>query len=1289
MLSLRQLKQSIAPVYKSLLIVHLNRINALLRPALTTITWGALNVRTFIDTFHKVVSDLTFLVSHANKLLDNQIEKRLLEIGDTCILSPLEKIQVVTTDEFCSIMEEAIRNGVHFLEDHSILIESAVEQLICTLCPWLQQQTEDDIFSQVTFVQQELVELDIQDPSSILKESVLTHPSVEKSSNANDYIEFFDHTMVTKFLPSIIDPQQFSLTENEKNKLNIQIQEFRVYYRERTYNAIVCCIRDALKHLRRRVSRCNSDGFFITHQPIFKADVELCIPNISMNPSLEDIQDCINRVARNVILSTRRILLWNQNRNLPSNELASLYPALGRRRDIAKVVFQLTGAFAAMRSRVQQYLMSFHKYDFLWREDKTDAINVFLDDEPTLDDFEREIQRYHELEIEITSIHPVRCIESISLSSTSLKYSLRTEAAAWKNRLGGAVHDWAQSELDSVYTFMQDITRELVREPHDLDDLKIIMDTLSRLRDLESEIDLKMAPVLDAYSLLRRYEVAIPEEELETVEVLQKNWRQLKRLGEDTSLKLLQIQPRFKAQLLASLNQFDIDLSELKSEYATRGPSIYGVPLKIAKERLSEYSRRLDVFKERTKLLAIGQQLFGLPQVKYPILIELTKEISQLNALYKLHSDIVSSISSLSNSFWVQLDFGHVEQQLTQLRQQYSCLPKSVHRFEAYSQMVSSVDSILQIIPTITQLSHKSMRRRHWQRLGEILNVDLDTSPDVFKLHVLLDAPLLDHREEIEEMCASAVKEAEIEAKLEKIKEEWLFQEFHFVQRIDPVSIMLDSRHVSDLLVRLEDSLTILATLMSNRYNEPFRDSIADWIQRLSAVQDMVERWLYVQSLWQYLGAVFSGGDIARQLPFEAKRFNINDKAWNKVMSLVASSPNVFKVSQADGPLPSVLPFLVSQLELTQRRLTGYLDTKRMAFPRFCFVSDRVLLEILGKGTQPAQLEAHLLGVFDSIKRLEFDPLKQNVVVGITSPQGEYTPFIQPVDTQQKPIEEWLSAIKVEMQHTVRFLIGKAIDSIVTLPIEQFLRQCNAQSCLVALHVLWTHDCTIGLDLTMRDKNAMQNVLRNVDTFLNSLVQQARRQFSDSMERTKIETLITVQVHQRDTVAHFVRARTRGTTDFDWMKQVRCYWRSANRLNLRQPGTQFHDCLIEIVDVCIKYSYEYLGCQERLVRTPLTDRCYITLAQALRLSMGGAPQGPAGTGKTETVKDLGKTLGKFVVVFNCSDTMDVGGLGRIIKGLAQSGTWGDFDEFNRIRVEVLSVVAQQISAVFGAMKERR
>jgi dynein heavy chain len=107
---------------------------------------------------------------------------------------------------------------------------------------------------------------------------------------------------------------------------------------------------------------------------------------------------------------------------------------------------------------------------------------------------------------------------------------------------------------------------------------------------------------------------------------------------------------------------------------------------------------------------------------------------------------------------------------------------------------------------------------------------------------------------------------------------------------------------------------------------------------------------------------------------------------------------------------------------------------------------------------------------------------------------------------------------------------------------------------------------------------------------------------------------------------------------FIWQSQLRHAWDDDE-----------NHCKIAICDARFWYSCEYLGNMPRLVITPLTDRCYITLTQALHLKMSGAPAGPAGTGKTETTKDLSRNIGIMIYVFNCSE--------QVSSGLQQTRLW--------------------------------
>ena len=142
---------------------------------------------------------------------------------------------------------------------------------------------------------------------------------------------------------------------------------------------------------------------------------------------------------------------------------------------------------------------------------------------------------------------------------------------------------------------------------------------------------------------------------------------------------------------------------------------------------------------------------------------------------------------------------------------------------------------------------------------------------------------------------------------------------------------------------------------------------------KMSTVSEILEQWVIVQNYWTYMEAVFSSGDIAKQLPAEAKRFASIDKNYMKVMTKAFETPNVVQCCCGSDLLKNLLPHLNEQLELCQKSLTGYLEAKRNIFARFYFVSDPVLLEILSQGSQPELIQQHLPAVFDSILEVQFD----------------------------------------------------------------------------------------------------------------------------------------------------------------------------------------------------------------------------------------------------------------------------------------------------------------------------
>eukprot|EP00882_Tetradesmus_deserticola_P021298 GHRQ01023059.1.p1 GENE.GHRQ01023059.1~~GHRQ01023059.1.p1 ORF type:complete len:226 (+),score=83.51 GHRQ01023059.1:1687-2364(+) len=159
---------------------------------------------------------------------------------------------------------------------------------------------------------------------------------------------------------------------------------------------------------------------------------------------------------------------------------------------------------------------------------------------------------------------------------------------------------------------------------------------------------------------------------------------------------------------------------------------------------------------------------------------------------------------------------------------------------------------------------------------------------------------------------------------------------------------------------------------------------------KLSTVSEIVEQWLMVQNMWMYMEAVFSGGDIVKQLPLEAKRFQNIDKNYMKIVTSAIENPNVVSTCAGSELMKNMLPHLLEQLELCQKSLSAYLETKRAEFPRFYFVSDPTLLEILSLGSDPPSVVPHFQsGLFDSLSNVSFDKADKTRMLEMFSQQSE------------------------------------------------------------------------------------------------------------------------------------------------------------------------------------------------------------------------------------------------------------------------------------------------------------
>ncbi|XP_070634006.1 dynein axonemal heavy chain 8 isoform X1 [Bos indicus] len=1275
--------QEVPPVFVNLMTPKMKKVEAVLRQGLTILTWSSLTLESFFQEVDSVLGMFNQLLKKINDLCEMHIDAVLKEIAKTLLIS-LPETGATKVEDMLTLNETYTKEWAEVLNHKSKHVEEAVKELI-------------SIFETI---------YEVKYSGKGARHLPELRKHVVFGSEGED-VESADYD--ANIVP------EADVKDDKEDEFKKECKEVYAFFSHQLLDSLQKATRLSLDTMKRRIFVASPYGRKRSEDVIsfLKSEVHLAIPNVVMVPSLDDIQQAINRMIQLTLEVSRGVAHWGQQSRhikrvisstsrttmdvahsspgkqlkkeersfeemIPARKLKNFYPGVAEHKDISKLVLLLSSSVNSLRKAVHEALQDFQKYKTLWTEDRDVKVKEFLANNPSLTEIRSEILHYATFEQEIDELKPIIVVGALELHTEPMKLALSIEAKAWKMLLCRYLNEEYKKKMSDMIAFINEYLKKLSRPIRDLDDVRFAMEALSCIRDNEIQMDMTLGPIEEAYAILNRFEVEVTKEESEAVDTLRYSFNKLQSKAVSVQDELVQVQPKFKSNLLESVEVFREDVMNFAEAYETEGPMVPNIPPQEASNRLQIFQANFDDLWRKFVTYSSGEQLFGLPVTDYEVLHKTRKELNLLQKLYGLYDTVMGNISGYYEILWGDVDIEKINAELLEFQNRCRKLPKGLKDWQAFLDLKKRIDDFSESCPLLEMMTNKAMKQRHWDRISELTGTPFDVESDSFCLRNIMEAPLLKNKDDIEDICISAIKEKDIEAKLTQVIENWTNQNLSFAAFKGKGELLLKGTESGEIITLMEDSLMVLGSLLSNRYNAPFKKNIQNWVYKLSTSSDIIEEWLVVQNLWVYLEAVFVGGDIAKQLPQEAKRFQNIDKSWIKIMQRAHENPNVISCCVGDETMGQLLPHLHEQLEVCQKSLTGYLEKKRLLFPRFFFVSDPVLLEILGQASDSHTIQPHLPAVSDNINEVTFHAKDYDRIMAVISREGEKIILDSPV-MAKGPVEIWLlDLLKMQMSslhNIIRSAFYQISDSgFQLLP---FLNHFPAQVGLLGIQMLWTHDSEEALNNAKDDRKIMQVTNQKFLDILNTLISQTTHDLS-KFDRVKFETLITIHVHQRDIFDDLVKMHIRSVTDFEWLKQSRFYFKE-----------DLDQTVVSITDVDFIYQNEFLGCTDRLVITPLTDRCYITLAQALGMNMGGAPAGPAGTGKTETTKDMGRCLGKYVVVFNCSDQMDFRGLGRIFKGLAQSGSWGCFDEFNRIELPVLSVAAQQIYIVLTARKERK
>jgi dynein heavy chain len=587
----------------------------------------------------------------------------------------------------------------------------------------------------------------------------------------------------------------------------------------------------------------------------------------------------------------------------------------------------------------------------------------------------------------------------------------------------------------------------------------------------------EFGPLQEHFLILEKYEVEVKEDVQQLLETLPTTWDTYQQGLIESEKALTTSKKQFKQGLMQATEELGRNVVTMRNNFLDRGPFSSEVVPTDALNILAQYKQEIASIHERSAALKSGLKVFELSDAPYPEVVDTEKDIGFLEQLWTVARDWQELYSE-----WKVCEFSNI--QTDQMEQGAQGQLKKLIRvarevkdkdWEFVALYKKRIEQFRRVLPLVVDLKNPAMRPRHWKQISAEVNIEINPTQGDLTLGLMIDYGLDQFAEQISSISGAASKELSIEQTLASIEATWSTTSMDIGPYKDRGHFVL--KGTEEIFLALEDNQVTLSTMKASRFVKAFETEVDKWERALSLILEVVETVLNVQRQWMYLENIFLGEDIRKQLPMESNKFDqVNDK-WKVIMTGFHKDPNAKRATHTENLLQT-LNNMNTVLEQIQKSLNMYLETKRQIFPRFYFVSDDDLLEMLGQSRNPQAIQPHLLKCFDNIKSLDLQtqPGRRNTeAVGMYSAEGELVPFQNNV-VLDGPVEDWLGRVETEMRATLRVLMVQCIASHKKLKREKWIKDCAGQLVLTVSQLSWTADCVKVLSIKDSDRGGKKGI---------------------------------------------------------------------------------------------------------------------------------------------------------------------------------------------------------------------